>query len=298
MDKSVFIILVNYNGAKDTLECVESIRKNDYDNIYTIIVDNNSKDIGVLKSKLSKANDVTIISLKENFGFAKANNIGIEKALNNKADYVLLLNNDTVIEDTLVSKLVRNSQSHGDCVCVPKMYYYSEKNRIWYGGGEINRFTGNAKHSYMNELDNKNMNLSYVTFATGCCILIPRNVIDKVGMLSCEYFMYCEDTDYCIRILLNDFKILFVPEAHLWHKVSKSTGGSTSPFSNYYITRNRLIYVKKYKNFFFFTAKYFSILSRYLRKFQARMKYNKELYFAFKYGIDDFKNGITGKYRY
>lgn len=298
MDKSVYIILVNYNGTQDTLECVESIRKSDYDNIHTIIVDNNSKDIEVLKSKLDQEDDITIISLNENLGFAKANNVGIEEALNNKANYVLLLNNDTVIENTLISKLVMNSQSHGDCVCVPKMYYFSEKNRIWYGGGEINKFTGNAKHSYMNELDNENMKLSYVTFATGCCMLIPHNVINKVGMLSTEYFMYCEDTDYCIKILSNNVQILFVPDAHLWHKVSKSTGGDLSPFTNYYITRNRLLYVKKFKKYFYFSAYYFSYITRVIRKLQAMVKHNDDLYRAFKYGIKDYKDGITGKYRY
>ena len=105
-------------------------------------------------------------------------------------------------------------------VTVPKMLYYSELQKIWYGGGEINRWTGNAKHNRMNQTDASSEE-EFVTFATGCCTMIHADTLKEVGFLDESYFMYCEDTEYCIRLLQNEVKIKYIPSARLCIKLAQ-----------------------------------------------------------------------------
>lgn len=287
--KKVAVVLVNYNGLKDSVECIESIRKSDCsDDITIVLVDNASKvnEAGIIKEQFG---DVVVIRSEVNGGFSAGNNIGIKYALKAGFEYILLLNNDTIIDSHMVSVL--RNQCDEMVVTVPKMLYYSEPEKIWYGGGEINRWTGNAKHRRMNQIDNSNEE-EVVTFATGCCMMIHTDTLKKVGLLDESYFMYCEDTDFCIRLMQNNIKIKYIPSAKLWHKVSSSTGGEKSPFNTYYITRNRLNYVKKYKNEFYRTAYPFSLMSRLIRLWTEK---DDNIRRAFKNGIEDHKNGKIGR---
>lgn len=287
---NVAIVLVNYNGFKDTIECIESIKANNFKNYKIIVVDNASfsDDAKIIKEK---CNDIILIKSKENLGFSGGNNLGIKYALDNKFDKILLLNNDTIIDADMIENLLKYSDD--STIVTPKMYYYDEKNVIWYGGGYINKFTGKANHYQINSEDQNDTDVKECTFATGCCIMIDSNIIEKCGYLSEEYFMYCEDTDYCLNLLKNNVKILYNPNAKLWHKVSKSTGGSLSEFSIYYMTRNRLIYLKKYKDYFYRTAYVYTILTRYIRMFQYWVKKDNK-YKALKKGIVDYKKCILG----
>lgn len=165
------------------------------------------------------------IRSEENGGFSAGNNIGIRYALKADFEYIMLLNNDTIVDREMISIL--KNQCSKMMVTAPKMLYYSEPQKIWYGGGEINRWTGNAKHNRMNQVDTSSEE-EFVTFATGCCTMIHADTLKEVGLLDESYFMYCEDTEYCIRLLQNEVKIKYIPSARLWHKVSAATGGSDS----------------------------------------------------------------------
>lgn len=287
--KKIAVILVDYNGIKDTIACIDSIKASDcYGDITIVVVDNASKN-NEAEEIGRKYNDVIAIRSPENGGFSEGNNIGIRYALDNGAEYITLLNNDTIIDKKMISTLKSKCQS--DVVAVPQMLYYDEPNKIWYGGGRIDYWTGNAKHDCMNQVDAP-MVERIVTFATGCCMMINATTLHKVGLLDESYFMYCEDTDFCIRLSLASIKIKFIPTAKLWHKVSSSTGGSDSPFSTYYMTRNRLNYVKKYKEQFYITAYPFTLISRYIRMWTAKDENVRE---AFKKAISDHKMGKRGK---
>ena len=130
------------------------------------------------------------------------------------------------------------------------------------------------------------------TFVTGCCVMVKAETFRKVGLLEEDYFMYCEDTDFCIRLQQADIGITYVPAAKLCHKVSASTGGSESPFSTYYMTRNRLNYIKKYKDYFATEAYLFSLASREIRMLQSKDEAVKQ---AFKDGISDHRKGVSGR---
>ena len=283
-NKKVFAIIVNYNGLEDTIPCIDSLLDSSR-KIEIVVVDNASrKNEG--ESIKKRYPDATVLNNTENLGFAGGNNIGIKYALSKNADFCLLVNNDTVVEKRMVELLLENADPN--TVTVPNMYYYDYPDELWYGGGVINRFTGVAKHYRDKNFKRK------CTFATGCCIMIPKEVFGKVGLLNDTYFMYCEDTEYSIRLNERGIRIKSVPEAKLWHKVGRSCGGENSDFSVYYMNRNRLFYIKNNRRFFHFTAYPFTIFTRYIRIIQYRCSNNTK-WRVIRKAIKDYKKGITGK---
>lgn len=284
------IVIVNYNGIRYSVECIKSIYESCDKNVSIIFIDNGSinNEADIIKSYYC---NVVVIKSDYNGGFSYGNNLGIKYALDNNFEYIMLLNNDTVVDKNMIKNLRRYCDD--TTVTVPQIRYFDCANNIWYGGGVINKVTGNSKHININDISKKQIKCS---FATGCCILLKSSVIKRIGLLNEEYFMYCEDTDYSIRLNINGVNIKYVPEAILYHKVGVSTGGEKSPFSVYYNTRNRILYIKKYHNFFYCTAYMFTIITRIIRLIQNLNK--EEVVKSFFGGICDGIRGINGRYRY
>lgn len=288
--KKLAIIIITYNGLQDTLECIESIKKSTGDfNYQIIVVDNNSKmdEASIIKEKYP---EIHTIRSNINGGFSYGNNLGIQYAIENMFDYCMLLNNDTLVDEAMIQLLL--SKAKDNTIVVPTMFYANDPTCIWYGGGYINKWTGNAKHNRMDKkIDVDTLQEEYCTFATGCCVVINTNIFKKIGLLDEKMFMYCEDTEFCIRALTNGILIKYIPKAKLWHKISQSTGGSKSPFSTYYITRNRLYCIKNNSSFFKKSAYLFTILTRYIHVVFERDKKIREAYCK---AISDFKHNILG----
>lgn len=277
------VILVNHDGLRDTREAVESIKKQQMA-LQIIIVDNASP--GNDADKLEKEfKDVKIIRAGNNLGFAGGNNLGMEYALENGFDYILLLNNDTKADKEMIMHLL--AEADETTVTVPAMYYDSEPGTLWYGGGMVNKWTGNVEHLSLTEKQ-------ICSFATGCCMLIHRSIVERVGRMSEQYFMYCEDMDYSIRLGMAGVRIMYVPHAKLWHKIGKSSGGNTSAFSIYYITRNRLFCIKKHVKYFRPTAFWYAYLTRLIRMFQLICR-GKPEWKAYRKALHDYHNGIMGR---
>lgn len=256
---TIFVILVNYNGLNDTISCLNSLKHME-GCVSVIVVDNASDKTEWLDLK-DLFPKIHVIHSDINLGFSGGNNLGIQYAIESGAEYIILLNNDTVVNHSFLSQLLQAVET--DCILVPKMMYFNNPDIIWYGGGYFNKFSGRAIHRNMNCKDTMDQTPSqYCTFATGCCMFIPVSIIQTIGLLDETYFMYCEDCEYCLRILKNRKRIKYVPSAVLWHKVSQSTGGDESSFSIYYMTRNRFYYLKKYKSYFYLTAIPFTYISR------------------------------------
>lgn len=266
MEKKIAIILLNYKGYEDTKACINSLKEIDYKNFNVIVVDNDSQDgsfeklqqdfsvkadghSGDKKDALEASHFITVgneelhfMASGKNGGFAYGNNIGIEYALDKGADYVLLINTDTLVEKDFLNILVEEAESREDVgVVTGKILYESKRDSVWFGGGEINwsRFYG--AHSHYEDA-------RYITFSTGCLMLIKKNVFEKVGLLPEQYFMYYEDVDFCAMLQEAGFKIYYTPKSVIYHKVSSSSGGEESPFSVYLNTKNRLRFMNKYKN--------------------------------------------------
>ena len=295
MSSKVSIIIINWNGWEDTIECLESVLQINYDNYNIILVDNCSEDNSIemieryckgelkvnseyfnydslnkpiqiseyfeeeLRSgeknnhgyQLKNSIKVTIIKNKKNHGFSGGNNIGIEYAMENfDPEYVLLLNNDTVVDKEFLNELIlplENDRVLG--LSGPKIYYYTHNNQnniINFAGGKINFLTGTARHIGFNETDKQQYNeMEIVDYLEGSCILIRKNVFDEVGLLDDNYFAYWEETDFCMRALKKNYASIFVPKAKIWHKVSSSSKGK---LKTYYITRNRFWFNREHSN--------------------------------------------------
>jgi hypothetical protein len=227
----VAIILVNWNGRQVTLDCLTSLRAVSYPNVLTIVVDNNSQD-GSVEAIQSAFPEVLILSLPRNLRFAGGNNAGMRKALEQGADLVLLLNNDTLIDAECVTALVERMHTDHSCGMVaPKIYYADDPQRIWFAGGAISFWSGTMRHIGIREIDAGQYDTSRsIDYASGCCMLTRREVIEGVGMLDESYFMYTEDADWCMRVRLAGYSIVYEPRAKVWHRLSISSGGHLSWF--------------------------------------------------------------------
>lgn len=289
---NICIILVNYNGYDDTVECIKSIQKSNYDNYKIIIVDNGSND----KEKLLNddyINDVAdIIISEDNLGFSGGNNLGIKYAKDKyNPEYYLLLNNDTVINEDTISNLKKGFDFDDRAgIVTGKIYYFSDPKTIWAAGGKFDFNTGIADQPELGKVDNENKyeGTYEISFATGCTMLISKDVIDSVGYLEENYFLYAEDTDYCCRVLKEGFKIIYTGKAIIYHKVSASTG-KQSTMQQYYMFRNNLYIIQKYCN-----KPVYGYIRRIYRTIKE-MKYEHYslniLYRAWK----DFRKNIIGK---
>lgn len=246
--KSIYIILINYNNSEDTIECLISLLRCNYDDIdfKILVIDNNSRPKELNKLKKFSGNYI-LIELQNNLGFAGANNVGIRRAIKNKIDFVLLLNNDTIVDKNFIKEMYKRADRN--TVIVPKIYYFSDKNKIWYAGGAFNKDGDSTYHIGVGAKDNGQYEkVMQVNFASGCCMLIPLNIIKNIGLLSEEYFMYYEDADFCKRIVGNNYKILYIPYAKIWHKIGSASGGESSEFVEYYMTKSGLKFTQKYCN--------------------------------------------------
>lgn len=329
MNPKTYIIILNYNGWADTIECLESVLRNDYPNYQIIVVDNNSPNNSMeyIKAWAEEKSDVLVqpdqqlrylstppvkktipyvyytreeaekggnfelekelehkipegvtskyplvfIQTGYNGGFAFGNNVGIKYALaKNDFDSVILLNNDTVIEKDTIKNLVKSRLKLGEkAIYGGRIYYYSEPKRIWYDGGHFNEWLGRAVHVNMKKLESEIRNRSEmreVNFITFCYVLIPKYILETIGLLDESYFMYVEDLNYSYRVWKAGYKLYHIPYSKVWHKVGASSGEEeVSEFSAYWMMRNR---VKAIKNLPFFkkiSALSFLILSRFIR---------------------------------
>jgi GT2 family glycosyltransferase len=252
----VAIIILNWNGKEDTIECLESLKHITYPNYEILLVDNGSTDgsVGCFRERYP---GMEIIENGENLGFAEGNNVGIRRAMDDGADYVLLLNNDTVVDPEFLGELVKVAESDPKIGIVgPIIYYYDEPSKIQYGGGKVNWWIGRPYHCLIDEIEDDKLGSmsTEVDFVTGCCILINIKIGNNI-FFDEKYFAYFEDADLCVRLQREGYKLICNKSSKIWHKVSKSSN-LHSDFYNYYFARNRLIFMKKNSSFKYYFVFY------------------------------------------
>lgn len=247
--ESVYIVLVNYNDSIYIERCLDSLYKQDYDNVHIVVVDNFSVDGSI--DIIEKHRDIILKKLDDNIGWGAASNVGIKMAIDKGADYIMLLNTDVYLEKSAVRTMVNNCDSTS---IVAPLMYRGDINGIdcenpdclekWYAGGMLTKYADSNSCVFSEAKDNME-----VEFITGCCMFIPRNVIDIVGLIDEKFFLYYEDMDYCIRARKKGVKLIYSPNTYLIHAVGGSQGGEMSPISMYYVMRNRLYMSSKYEIF-------------------------------------------------
>lgn len=261
--KDISIILVTFNSNDLTRACLESISKLKTKNldVHVIVVDNASTEPFTLTKNLQNKFQCEILRSSANLGFTGGNNLGIHHAIEAyDSEYVLLLNNDTIIAPDALEKLVTRIDDQNEDknygIVTPKIYFeagrefhgnsYSTKDRgkvLWYAGGSIDWLNLIAFHRGVDEVDRGQFaQQTESDFASGCCLLIKREVLEKIGLLDKRFFMYFEDVDWSVKAKRFGYKIGYVDEAVVWHINAGSSQGSGSNLHQYYQTRNMLLF--------------------------------------------------------
>ena len=260
--EKVIISILDYNQEKDTLSCLHSLDHLATDNftIEIVVVDNYPQGTFSL-GKEKFRHPITLLKTNENKGFSGGHNIGIKKALAMGADYVIVLNNDTRVDKNLVKELVcasREDKKRG--AVVPKIYFEKghefHKDRyksqdlgkvFWYAGGKMDWDNINGSHRGVDEVDKGQYDTpSSTDLLTGCCVLFPRQILEKTNGFDEKYFLYYEDADINERIKRMGFTIWYQPTAVLWHINAGATGGSGSVLQDYFSSRNRMLFGMRY----------------------------------------------------
>lgn len=244
-DASVAIILVNWNGFVFTAACLDSLLKVDYPDFRVILVDNASQNQEGERLKIAFP-EIDLIENSENLGFAGGNNTGIRKALEHGFSYVMLLNNDTIVEPDFLGQMMRKlSQNSRLGVVQPLICFLHDRSQIWSAGGKWDSFLGRAVTLGDREtVDNFNPTDENLDWATGCCMLITCEALLKTGLLNESYFAYFEDVEWSLRFREQGFEIALAAEAKIYHEAGasskkKHSEGTLSPRVFYYHVRNQ-----------------------------------------------------------
>ncbi len=241
--KKVAVVVLNYKVRDLSLTCISSVLASDYPSLGVIAIDNNSED--GFEEEIKKFKNVIFIQTMDNLGYSGGNNIGIKKALLDGADYVFVLNPDTVILKDTISKLISGIEENSADIVGPKIYF-KDSQKIWYAGGRFDLNNVLGAHIGVDEEDRGQFNQTIETdYVTGAAMMISAQVFNKIGFFDERFFLYYEDSDFCFRARQAGFKIMYTPQAVVYHANAKSTGLG-SPLQDYYITRNRMLFASKH----------------------------------------------------
>lgn len=246
MDPTVFVVMLNWNQEADTRECLASLRRCAAPPLRVLLVDNGSRD-GSPGRIAADFPEVEILRQPRNLGFAEGNNVGIRRALEQGAAWILLLNNDTLVDpgflESLVDALKRVPEAG---IAGSKIYCYPDRETLWAAGAAIDWAQGRQFHIGAGEHDRSQYDVEReVDYVSACCLLARREVFEKAGLLDPRYFIYFEETAWSVRAARCGFRILYVPRSRIWHKVSAAMK-TESPDSAYYLTRNRLLFLTEH----------------------------------------------------
>mgnify|MGYP001459872522 CR=1 FL=1 len=246
----VFIVILNFNSFLDTKECLQSLQSLDYDNYEIVVVDNCSVDDSFKELKIQFP-EYKMMKTNKNIGYANGNNIGIKYAMDKGSEYVCVLNNDVVVEKDFLSKIIKVMESQpqvgiaGPCICK-----YSDRNIIQAMGGNINLFTGLTqgihKGNKYSKLRPENTEVAYLG---GACFVAKSEVFNNIGFIPENYFLFFEETEFCLKAARAGYKLLCIYESKIYHKGS-STIAKYNGLSYYFLNRNRVVFMRRNANVF------------------------------------------------
>jgi len=244
----VSIIILNWNSYQVTLDCLLSLQKIDYANFEIVLVDNGSVDVSP-EELLANAPEIRLIRNATNLGFAGGCNVGIRDALHRGTDYVLLLNNDTIVAPDFLSQLVRVAESDEKIGAVsPKILFFDHPDRLNYARGEQRQWRLFPKVFGLRQLDDGSYDkIREVSFLTGCAFLIKAEVVRKIGVMEQIYFHFYEDIEWSLRVLKAGYKTFYVPAAKIWHKEHYVTDRNQGDgFIEFHLARANMIFARKH----------------------------------------------------
>lgn len=221
----IYAVITHWNAFDDTNECLSSTLASNYPNLKVVVVDNGSTDNS--PEELQKLYpDIPIIKTGENGSIIKAYNFGMQYGLDHGADQILMLNNDIRIDPEMINLLMAVIEKDPKVGLVtPKIYYYDEPEVLWFAGGKRAWFDFGSYETFEGERDSPENSISKETdYAWACGMLMPREVLDKIGLFDTRFYLYYDDVDISYRVQQAGYKIWYEANAKMWHKVSHSTG--------------------------------------------------------------------------
>jgi hypothetical protein len=291
-ENSVAIILLNWNSYDHTNECLESLNRCTYKNFKTIVVDNASTDDSLEKLK-NKFNDVIFLTSDSNRGFAGGCNIGILYALHKEFNYIMLLNNDTIVAPNFLKELINASEKYKKySIFTGKAYYYENQKKIHMAGGKLNWIKGNYSRYGADSYDEAKYNkIREVEFASAYFLLAKSEVFKNIGVLCEDYFFGQEEVDFGARYSKYGYKVLYVPSSVIWHKIAGSHVPAT-PRDIYNVYRNKLIYMEKFlpKPIFWIWRSLFTIHTKVIAPYKLHKLHVKH---GGRKKLQDIKLAIT-----
>ena len=304
MKPKIAIVILNWKQPQMTVETVDQfLTLSNPDFSYEVIlIDSHSPDnsADIFQQRYQNNRLVKIIVTNDNYGTAEGNNFGIRYSLANHFTHTLIINNDVIINQEFLEKLIKFQLKRNVQLCSPKIYFapghefhknrYSQSDQgkvFWFVGGMFDWNNVNGYHLGVDEIDHgqydqPNENLDYLT---GCCVLVDNKIFSKIDIMNPYYFMYLEDIDLCQRAKRAGYKLSYCPDACIWHINAGSSGGVGSNLQDYFLTRNRLYFGYKFCSF----RTKFALFRESLRTlFTSPSKWQKK-------GVIDFYLGVSGK---
>ncbi|MGA2606418.1 MAG: glycosyltransferase family 2 protein [Terriglobia bacterium] len=242
---AVCVVLLNWNGAEFTIPCVESLKESDYSNFQILVVDDGSIDDSPLRIA-QRFPDLELLSQPANLGVSQARNRGIARAAELGSDYVLILDNDTKVDRSLISHLVATAKAHQNAVAVgPKIYYLHDPKRLWFAYGRLSLWTGFYFNPVCKSVDRGQFEqVMEMDAASSCCLLIPMGIVKVVGGFD-PGFTRNEDLDWSLRCRRAGFRLLYCPQGKVWHFLGGSSRKQPAASIRYLLTRNQLWTLRK-----------------------------------------------------
>lgn len=291
----ISIIIPNWNGEGFLADCLSSLKKVNYNNFNVVVVDNGSQDnsVGLIEKNYPS---IDVIKNKKNLGFATACNQGIKKAFSHGADAILLLNNDTIVDQDFLSKMAEALDGEKVGIVGSKIYYHDEPKKIWFAGGRYIWWRASGQHKFWMKDEKDNLEgVKDSDFITGCSLLIRKEVFEDIGYLYEPYFLTVEDLDFSILAKKAGWKIKVALDSKIWHKVSFSRDGEFSFSNGYYGTRNRLYFAfRRTNNYLAGIFLLFIVVP--LRIIQWTIQRKNKMLYGMILGVKDFFFNRMGKF--
>ncbi len=291
----VVAVILNYNGGTDLIACIEAIKSGTRLPDRLVVVDNASTDDSI--ERISQLHpDVVILQTGANLGFAGGMNRGIQYGLQTGAEYLCMMNSDTVCDSRYLEELINALGLMPDAGAATGTIYHYPGSRVWYAGGDIVRWRG-AAVSHCNVPANSGNEIQgphSITFISGCAFVVRASAIRAAGGFDERFFMYYEDSELSARLTAHHFRLLHVPAARMLHRTPKV---DLTPFRLYYVMRNRLLFVHLSLHGFSRAAAFSYLALVYAAKLVKWRFTNPPLFRAARIGIVDFFHGAFGKGR-
>jgi GT2 family glycosyltransferase len=239
------IVIVNFGDPTDTLACLTSLERSTDLDLEIVVVHNGTEDADAARLRAGVEARAEIVISGDNLGFAGGSNLGIQRVLDLGVDLVWLLNPDTEIEPDTLAVLRHRLTRSPDCgVIGPRILRPAEPPVIWFDGGIVNRERGATRHLHQNRpIEEFVPECREIDYVTGAGLLARREVFDDIGLLPEQYFLYYEETDWCLRAAAAGWRILVDQSATMWHH-KRSSGDVPEPYHLYYMTRNRYTFAR------------------------------------------------------